>query len=133
MNHSLVVNCRRDPFDVYIGRSRSKGMHFGNPFIIGTKLRHSDLSVATRSDVILAFKDWLEGKDFHDVEPDRLAWIIKNVRDLKGKRLGCFCAPQACHGHVYCLFNEQITLKEFNAIVFEKPGKSNEPLQPDLF
>lgn len=73
-----VVNKRREPFDVYIGR----GSIWGNPFVIG---RHG-----TREDVVRAYEQLLASS------PD----LIAQLPTLRGKRLGCFCAPLACHGDV---------------------------------
>lgn len=71
------------PDDVYIGRPSV----YGNPFPIApvgsTELR-------TRQRVIEKFAlYWLERDDW-----------VELTRKLAGKRLVCFCAPQACHGDV---------------------------------
>ena len=26
--------------------------------------------------------------------------LLKAIPELKGKRLGCYCAPQSCHGDI---------------------------------
>jgi hypothetical protein len=79
-----VVHCKREPFDVYIGRecngfSRSK---WANPYKIG---RDGD-----REGVIRKFEAYLCSR------PDLLA----DLPELVGKVLGCWCAPHACHGDV---------------------------------
>jgi hypothetical protein len=71
-----VVHCRREPYDVLIDRSTP----LGNPFVIG---RDGD-----RDQVIAAYGRYLAGR------PDLLAMIPA----LRGKRLGCWCKPAACHG-----------------------------------
>ncbi len=77
MNHPLVVHCKRESYDVYIGR----GGPWGNRFVIGRD--------GTREEVIAKHAEWLK------TQPDLLA----RLPELKGKRLGCFCAPyHACHG-----------------------------------
>jgi hypothetical protein len=73
-----VVNKRRQAYDVYIGR----GSKWGNPYIIG---RDGD-----RAEVIEKYRAYLLRR------PDLLA----SLEELRGKRLGCFCAPLACHGDV---------------------------------
>jgi hypothetical protein len=75
---TTVVHSKRAPYDVYIGR----GSKWGNPFKIG---QHG-----TREEVIAKFCDYIATR------PDLLA----AVGELKGKTLGCFCAPLACHDHV---------------------------------
>lgn len=74
-----VVNIRTDPFDVRIDR-RSK---WGNPFVIGKD--------GERGEVIAAYKDWLLS-----TRPD----LLDALPELRGKRLGCWCAPKPCHGDV---------------------------------
>lgn len=69
----------RDPHDVYIGRPSK----WGNPFRIG--------SDGNRAEVIEKYREWLLDN------PD----VIESAKvSLKGKRLGCYCAPKACHGDV---------------------------------
>lgn len=78
MPHPLVVHSKRDRYDVYIGRPSK----WGNPFAIGRD--------GTREEVIEKYRAWLLG------QPELLAALP----ELKGKVLGCWCAPQACHGDV---------------------------------
>ncbi len=75
---TTVVNCRIDEYDVYIGR----GSKWGNPFIIGTH--------GGRFEVIRLYEEWIKQ------QPELMAALY----ELKGKRLGCFCVPKMCHGHV---------------------------------
>ena len=73
-----VVNIRKAKCDVYIGR----GSKWGNPFIIGRD--------GTREEVIAKYKDYiLNSKE-----------LLKAIPELKGKVLGCYCKPLACHGDV---------------------------------
>ena len=73
-----VVNERTEEFDVYIGR----GSKWGNPFKIGPD--------GNRIEVIDKYKQWIKTK------PN----LLKCLPELDGKRLGCFCKPQSCHGDV---------------------------------
>jgi len=84
---TVVVNIHKEPFDVYIGRrGRGQDGYFGNPF----RIRHG----SSREDAVKRF----EG-DFADrIEKD--AEFKRRILALKGKRLGCFCKPKACHGDV---------------------------------
>ena len=73
-----VVHCKKEPYDVYIGRPSK----WGNPFEIG---RDGD-----REEVVRKFEEYLENnKDLMD-----------SLHELKGKTLGCWCKPKACHGDV---------------------------------
>lgn len=100
-----IVNIHhKKPYDVYIGRSKNGGMHYGNPF---THLDVKDtIKVGSRSDAVMAFKRWLSGSDHNEVEPARRQWILENIPSLKGKTLGCFCFPQLCHGDILALLAE---------------------------
>jgi hypothetical protein len=73
-----VVNVRNEKYDVYIGR----GGKWGNPFRIGAD--------GTRDDVIIAYAKWVVN------QPSLMAALP----ELKGKVLGCYCKPAACHGDV---------------------------------
>lgn len=89
MARQLVVHCKRAPFDVYIGRS-SYGMEsagWGNPF----RLERGNDGPRSRALVIAAYRRWLLE------QPDLVA---RAKRELRGKVLGCWCAPLPCHGDV---------------------------------
>jgi len=77
-NVTRVVNIRHSEYDVYIGR----GSIWGNPFIIGQD--------GTRLEVIDKYRDWVI------TQPKLMA----QLHTLKGKRLGCYCYPKACHGNI---------------------------------
>lgn len=74
-----VLNNRISQDGVYIGRPSK----FGNPFVIG---RHG-----TRDEVIDRFEQWLLA---------RPELVEAAKRELRGKSLLCWCAPQRCHGDV---------------------------------
>lgn len=76
-----VVHCKRSPFDVYIGRPSP----WGNPFEIGPD--------GTREEVIAKYRAWL-------ARPEKRALRERVRKELRGKVLGCWCAPKACHGDV---------------------------------
>ena len=73
-----VVHCKREKYDVYIGRPSP----WGNPFVIGRD--------GTREQVIQKYEQWLL------TQPALLAALP----ELKGKVLGCWCSPKPCHGDV---------------------------------
>lgn len=73
-----VVHWRAEPFDVFIGRPSI----WANPFRIGQD--------GTRFMVIEKYRAWIL------TQPHLLA----RLPELKGKTLGCWCKPQACHGDV---------------------------------
>ena len=100
MTPTRVVHCKRDSFDIYIGRPSSGGYeHYGNPFThkVATK---ASVILSSRQASIEAFRLWLAGEAYPEVNPEQRKWILANLSNLQGKRLGCWCVPSACHGHV---------------------------------
>ena len=73
-----VVHCKREHYDVYIGRPSK----WGNPLAISR--------TATRAEVIAQYERWIV----------RQPQLMAALHELRGKVLGCWCAPQACHGDV---------------------------------
>ena len=82
MTAPRVVHCKREAFDVYIGRG-PVALGWGNPF----KLTPGQ----TREDVIARYRQFLLA------DP---AMVEKAKRELRGKVLGCWCSPKPCHGDV---------------------------------
>lgn len=73
-----IVHCKKDEFDIYIGRPSK----WGNPFTIGQD--------GTREEVIDKYSVWI--KDQTD--------LMDSINELQGKILGCWCAPEKCHGDI---------------------------------
>jgi Domain of unknown function (DUF4326) len=73
-----AVHCKRERHHVYIGRPSK----WGNPFVVG---KHG-----ARAEVIALYERWLLDN----------APLMAALGELKGKVLGCWCAPRACHGDV---------------------------------
>lgn len=95
-NEVKVVHCKRQPFDVYIGRPRpGEPWGFGNPFEIGED--------GERDEVIAKYGWWLMWGDSSgnaNATPERRQWILDNLESLRGKTLGCWCAPRRCHAEI---------------------------------
>jgi ribA/ribD-fused uncharacterized protein len=83
-----VVNRHHNaPFDVYIGR----GSIWGNPFSHqeGTTAK---FKVTTREEAVQAYSEWIR-------QPEQ-AYLLAQIKELKGRILGCSCSPLCCHGDV---------------------------------
>ena len=80
-----VVHCKREEFDVYIGR----GSRWGNPYShkVGTLAEHV---VGSRAEAIQKFEEYLLSNEE----------LMRSLPELKGKILGCFCKPKSCHGDI---------------------------------
>src|SRR5262252_5366543 len=97
-----VVNIRKEAYDVYIGRSRlidgnDRG-RWGNPFSHRPASRGTIL-VRNRDQAVDYFARWLAGDPAVCALLPASAnaardWILSQVHELHGKRLGCFCAPE---------------------------------------
>lgn len=82
----MVVHCKKEPFDVYIGRPSK----WGNPYSHKADTK-AQFVVKDRAEAILKYEEYVRS------QPE----MVKDIkRELKGRILGCWCAPQACHGHV---------------------------------
>jgi hypothetical protein len=85
-----VVHCKREPYDVYIGRAVPR---HGLP---RSKWANEQCHLARnatdteRRACIERYRTWLLS------QPDLLAALP----ELEGKVLGCWCKPAACHGDV---------------------------------
>jgi len=96
------VHCQRADYDVYIGRPS----RWGNPFSHLYSLSHvhsgvAKIKVSSHREAVEAYRQWLKGEAYQDVEPERRQWILDNLHVLDGKILGCWCkGNQACHGDV---------------------------------
>jgi hypothetical protein len=80
-----IVHCKREQYDVYIGRPSK----WGNPF------SHKDGTLAaykvdTRDEAVARYREWIA------TQPE----LLNTLPELRGKMLGCWCKPQACHGDV---------------------------------
>jgi len=85
-----VVHCKKEPFQVYIGRPSK----WGNPFQIGPD--------GTREEVIRKYRVWI-------LEQPGLLKAI--VPELKGKTLGCWCHPNFCHGDILATIADTMGLR----------------------
>ncbi|SNW63019.1 hypothetical protein ORPV_1115 [Orpheovirus IHUMI-LCC2] len=81
--------------DVYIGRRCNMGgwnlpeSKWANPFKIGTD--------GTRDEVIQKYYNHIVSK------PE----LISSLHELRGKRLGCWCKPNPCHGDILLYILQQ--------------------------
>jgi len=84
-----VVNLKKEPYDVYIGR----GSKWGNPYTIGRD--------GNRDEVCDKYVSWFFTQQVCD---KYVSWfftqpqLIASLPELAGKTLGCFCKPKRCHG-----------------------------------
>lgn len=74
---TTVVSVETD-YDIYIGRTSK----WGNPFKIGTD--------GSRAQVIEKYREHIRTQSH----------LLTALSELRGKRLGCHCAPLPCHGDV---------------------------------
>lgn len=76
--NEFVVHCKKEHYDVYVGRPSK----WGNPFVVG---KHGK-----QGECVELFREWIVNQDH----------LLAQLDELKGKVLGCWCSPKACHGHV---------------------------------
>jgi hypothetical protein len=92
-----VVHCKREKFDVYIGRPSK----WGNPFKLA---KSSDAAEdrTLRADLLVKYEGWLRQ------QPE----LIASLHELRGKVLGCWCAPRLCHGDVLARLANEPSIDE---------------------
>lgn len=73
-----VVHCKRDKYDIYIGRPSK----WGNPYVIGID--------GDRKEVIEKYRNWILTQED----------LMSSLHELKDKVLGCWCRPKICHGDI---------------------------------
>ena len=81
----VVCHCRRDVELVDWAKERGLYIYCGRPSMWGNP--YTLRSEAQRQAVIVQYEAWL-GSQPH---------LIRLVGSLRGRLLGCWCAPKACH------------------------------------
>lgn len=88
MASATVVHNLEADFDVYIGREVPEhgrpASKWGNPFML------AEDTEAERNRVLAIYRDWIV----------KQSELMDSLEELRGKRLGCWCAPKQCHGDV---------------------------------
>ncbi len=117
VHKTMVVNIKTYPKKdyVFIGR----GSPFGNPYVIGKD--------GDRDEVIKKYE-----RDFYKkIKNERFKRLVLS---LKGKKLGCFCKPEKCHGDIIVQYLEGGAAKNGHAEIgnrecqdAERTPKSEEP------
>jgi hypothetical protein len=93
---TTVVHVRKNPFDVYIGRSFAEFNEsiWHNPFHIGKD--------GNRKEVIRKYREYLLSS------PELLA----KLPEIRGKALGCWCKPKlSCHGDVLVELADNLSIR----------------------
>jgi hypothetical protein len=86
MSETRVVNKYAEHFDVYIGR----GSKWGNPFTHRESTYPGVVRVGSPEAAIGMYREWIM----------RQPQLLNALDELRGKVLGCYCKPAACHGDV---------------------------------
>lgn len=87
MSQTRVVHCKKESYDVYIGRPSK----FGNPFThIKDKQTKAEFIVETREEAVEKYREWILN------QPE----LLSSLHELDGKTLGCWCKPKSCHGDI---------------------------------
>lgn len=94
-NLCTVVHCKKEKYDVYIGRPSK----WGNPFTHLDRPTTASIKVETREKAVEAYEQWIQ------TQPQLLA----DLHELKGKVLGCWCKPKSCHGDTLAKLANELT------------------------
>ena len=89
MELKQVVHFKKSSFDIYIGRPSK----WGNPFThIKDGKTIAKYIVNSREEAIESYREWITNGEGQ--------YLLKDLHELKGKILGCWCKPKSCHGDV---------------------------------
>lgn len=80
-----VVHCKRESYDVYIGRPSV----FGNPFSHLERCL-AQFRCSSREEAVSKYDEWVRDQPH----------IMTALTGIAGKTLGCWCAPKLCHGDI---------------------------------
>lgn len=88
-NSTRVVHFKKEKCDVYVGRPSK----WGNPFThIDDRRTAAHYIVGSRSEAVEAYREYItKGEGQH---------LLADLHELKGKTLGCWCSPNACHADI---------------------------------
>ena len=78
MKKIKVVHCKKESYDIYIGRPSK----WGNPFKVGKD--------GTRKEVIEKYRNYILANKK----------LMNCLDELDEKILGCWCKPKLCHGDI---------------------------------
>uniref|UniRef100_A0A0G4GIR3 DUF4326 domain-containing protein n=1 Tax=Chromera velia CCMP2878 TaxID=1169474 RepID=A0A0G4GIR3_9ALVE len=123
---------RADPQNVYIGRR-------GVVFVDGRRYPESDSPFAnpfkisksvSGETVLVNFEEYMRDRLKAEKEKGQTG-LLDSLLDLKGKTLGCWCAPEGCHGHVLLRLISEFSSKR-SATVTGAEGKDRLNRAPGL-
>jgi hypothetical protein len=114
-----VVNVYQDEYDIYIGRPQRRlklaGSKWANPFLVPKWVtKEYEDKVLAAFEIYLAIRLWNPNLPVASiVQKVAAGYGVKHptgdlrylngtldLKELLGKRLGCFCAPSQCHGDI---------------------------------
>lgn len=113
-----AVNLRKEAYDVYIGRPGSgTAGPFGNPVKRGEVCPVCGEVHSTPGSTLPCYETYLLLRLAADEA------FRQSVQSLHGKRLGCFCAPQPCHGAILADLAEQMRAENEMPFSRDEEGK----------
>lgn len=115
-NKTIVVHCKKEPYDIYIGRGVKTNSKWSNPYT------HKDLEKTKAKFQVSSRKEAIEEYEKYLNE----SGLINDIEELRGKILGCWCCNSpcdgsektfVCHGQVLCkILNEKVKPKQNSLI-----------------
>ena len=90
---SRVVHCKKEKYNIYVGRPSK----WGNPFSHkkGTLAKYL---VSSRDEAVSKHREWITKGEG--------VYLLKDIKELKGKVLGCWCSPKPCHAEILAELSE---------------------------
>ena len=98
-----VVNINQESCDILICRPSE----WGNPFThIKNKKTLATHIVASRKEAVEQYRKWILEQPY----------LLVKLETLKGKKLGCVCAPKLCHGDVLVKMIEELNAPKYTSL-----------------
>jgi hypothetical protein len=103
----MIVHCKKESYDVYIGRPSK----WGNPFTqIKEKNTKAEFIVSTRKKSIEKYREWILS------QPE----LLNDLYELDDKILGCWCFPKSCHGDILIELIHRQKMEQNLSNIFDK-------------
>lgn len=93
-----IVHCKKEPYDIYIGRPSK----WGNPFSYKENTI-AKFKVKTLDDCLKKYREWVL----------KQPKLLRDLLELDGKVLGCWCTTKQCHGYI---LKELVELKKWGML-----------------
>lgn len=130
------IDYSSEPYNFYIGRSKTMSSPLANPFTYnGKRSSLAKLSFKTREEALEAYELYFSkmyGTD--EAFTNEFNRIYKAYRDGHDVYLQCFCKPLPCHGDILAKKLQEMLIREKRSEFYRKKEEKTEKINeiPDI-